>query len=340
MNRSLRLGIELPPLPPAAAGGLTDPAFPEKRTGGTVGGDWRDGRDGRAKTGATERRLHPWWQLARAGMTAGARSIWLAGEQPDGGGDEDARWRDPCTAAAAMVPGGIDVLVGVVSPLPSGRHPWVLAREVTMLDVLSDGRAALALYWDAPPPTDVTVACEHLGDAVAVCAAALRGGGGTFDGRHLRISGAWDRPPPRQAGGPPILVTAPPEVLAELSAQGRRQAAAGALIRSMAVLADAVICWGDPSNVASWRSACDRTDMRGHPVLWAVTASDHRTAAPAVAARVRDAGADGVIVRVAPSFVAPPRGGSPGKPDSGRSHLGELASLVAGLYAPWSDGPE
>lgn len=351
MKSSLRLGIELPPVPAAAAGAAT-------------------------ATGEAGTRLERWRRIADAGVSAGARSVWLAGGPP--GGRERVQggpWCDPCTLAAGMAGTVRHALVGVVAPLPAGRHPSVLAREVTTLDVLSGGRAALRLCWDAPQTGDGAVACGHLADAVAVCAAMLRGGVPTYAGRYFHISGARNRPAPTQVDGPPVVVSTPVEVAAALVAGGGRRVAAAALARSVAAHADAVVCAADPRAVTAWRAVLQELGV-GSPgnapapgLLCAVTGGDLGTIAPALlAARLRDAGADGVVLRVpgtagglgtaggpgtagglgtpaAPGTVRRSRvdadEGRPAAPDrlvalTAPAALDRLAALAAELYGPWS----
>lgn len=319
MNPSLRLGIELPPV---AAGGGRGPAGPD--------------RVPERGTGTEE-----WWRLAAAGVAGGAGTVWVTGNpESDEPGPAEA-WCDPCTLAGALAPSLGGALIGVVSPIPGGRHPSVLARDVTTIDVLSAGRTALQLRWEAPPPTDVAVACEHLADAVAVCAAMLRGGEPSYDGRYFHVSGAFNRPVPRQAGGPPVLVAAPEELGRELNAGGRRRTRAAVLAGRMAVLADAVVCPADPATVAAWRavldqeSAAPRDGARRPGLVCTVAATDpaatdpevtdpevtepgapepgasERSAASVgrVTAAARDAGADGTILRLATPYGSRDGGG-------------------------------
>ncbi len=340
MKSSLRLGIELPPVPAAAAGAAT-------------------------AAGATGARLERWRRVADAGVSAGARSVWLTGGPANGRERvQGGPWCDPCTLAAGMAGTVRHALVGVVAPLPAGRHPSMLAREVTSLDVLSGGRAALRLCWDAPQTGDGAVACRHLADAVAVCAAMLRGDVPTYAGRYFHISGARNRPAPTQAGGPPVVVSTPVEVAAALVAGGGRRVEAAALARSVAALADAVVCTADPRVVTAWRAVLEELgavssgNAPAPGLLCSVTGGDLGTVAPALlAARLCDAGADGVVLRVPGTVVGPGTAAAPGtvgRPgvDAGEGrpavHLAALAApaapaaldrvaaLAAELYGPWS----
>lgn len=318
MNPALRLGIELPPVPATVVGRSR------------AGAPWAQAGNATATAGSG---LGAWWRIADAGLRAGATGVWLTdGRLDTRDAEPGGQWCDACTLAAGLAVRVDDALIGVVSPVPSGRHPSMLARDVTTLDVLSGGRAAVRLEWDAPAPTDRAVASEHLADAVAVCAAMLRGGDPTYDGRHFHVSGALNRPAPRQAGGPPILVAAPPEITADLLAAGRRPGAALAQARSMAVVADAVVCEADPPSIAAWRTALDGSKARngvgeGPPALVCrATAANLGSGSPrSVGAQAHDAGADGIVVRV----PTPRRHGDAPLATA-------LAALAGELYSPWA----
>ena len=72
------------------------------------------------------------WREAAVGVEASrAGGIWItAGED------------DSCTLAGSLVPLTTSILLGAVTGCaPTDRHPSILARDVTALDVLSGGRA-------------------------------------------------------------------------------------------------------------------------------------------------------------------------------------------------------
>src|SRR5688572_20458254 len=95
------------------------------------------------------------------------------------------------------------------------RNPAILAKIVTTLDVISQGRAFLgigaawfdveheALGVDFPP---VKERFERLEEALHICRAMFRGERPTFDGRHYRVKDAVNSPAPIREGGPPIMV--------------------------------------------------------------------------------------------------------------------------------------
>jgi alkanesulfonate monooxygenase SsuD/methylene tetrahydromethanopterin reductase-like flavin-dependent oxidoreductase (luciferase family) len=300
VDPSLRLAVELPPVP---AGGST----------------------GRVS-------LEPWWHMALASVRAGAGVVWFTGgaaaSQPAGHGFAGLAC-DACTIAAAAVTLEATALLGVVSTVPVDRHPAVLARDVTTLDVVSGGRAALLLRWagagvreEAPsgasgePPAGLAAACAYLGEAVAVCRSVLEDEDPVFEGTYLHVAGAVNRPPPRRPGGPPLLV----EVPAGAAGLARREAGPVFLLRQAASARAAIVCPDDPGEIASWRASVEdavasrwtggdrdevpavvcRTTLR-HP--WTARSTRTSTAVTEAAIRsrldaARAAGAGGVIVRV------------------------------------------
>lgn len=93
------------------------------------------------------------------------------------------------------------------------RHPSLLAKEVTALDVISGGRALLgigaawydvehaALGFDFPP---ITERYERLIDALEICRGMFTQHATTFAGTHYEVKGAFNSPAP--IGKIPILV--------------------------------------------------------------------------------------------------------------------------------------
>ena len=95
------------------------------------------------------------------------------------------------------------------------RHPGLLAKIVTTLDVLSQGRAMLgigAAWYEREhrglgvpfPPTAERF--ERLEEALQVCRTMFAGEAGAFEGRHYRLAEAVNVPAPLRPGGPRILV--------------------------------------------------------------------------------------------------------------------------------------
>jgi F420-dependent oxidoreductase-like protein len=95
------------------------------------------------------------------------------------------------------------------------RHPGLLAKIVTTLDVLSGGRAFLgigAAWYDREhaglgvpfPPTRERF--ERLEEALQICRQMWSDDDGAFEGKHYQLAETVCVPPPIQPGGPRILV--------------------------------------------------------------------------------------------------------------------------------------
>jgi alkanesulfonate monooxygenase SsuD/methylene tetrahydromethanopterin reductase-like flavin-dependent oxidoreductase (luciferase family) len=98
---------------------------------------------------------------------------------------------------AATIP---DLLFGVRTTLGGQqphRHPTVLARDLTTLDLVTGGRALLAFR----SPFSAAV-----GEAIALCRAMWAEGVAVSDGPHFPVVGAINRPLPKRLGGPPIAL--------------------------------------------------------------------------------------------------------------------------------------
>jgi alkanesulfonate monooxygenase SsuD/methylene tetrahydromethanopterin reductase-like flavin-dependent oxidoreductase (luciferase family) len=322
VDPSLRLAVELPPAPAPGRRGTTS--------------------------------LEPWWQTALAAVRAGAGVVWFTGG-PSSDDPERAPDCDACTVAGAAVPLVTTALLGVVSSVPVDRHPAIVARDVTTLDVVSGGRGALLLRWAAtgPPgeparalPDGLPSACQYLGEAVAVCSAVLRDDDPVFEGRYLHVAGAVERPPPTRPDGPALFV----EVPAGTAGLVRREAGPAFLLRQAVGAGAAIVCPDDPGEIASWRAMIDdaaaalwtREDPAQVPAVVCRTTVRHawsneewateRTLRRGAVGRLdaaRAAGAEGVVVRL-----------RSGRRGDGTLHVdagdGErIAEQLAGCFEPW-----
>ena len=95
------------------------------------------------------------------------------------------------------------------------RNPALLAKTVTTLDTISNGRAVLGLgaAWndsehrgygfDFPP---IGERMDRLEEALTICKLMFTEERPTFEGRFYRIEQALNSPRPIQPGGPPILI--------------------------------------------------------------------------------------------------------------------------------------
>jgi alkanesulfonate monooxygenase SsuD/methylene tetrahydromethanopterin reductase-like flavin-dependent oxidoreductase (luciferase family) len=99
---------------------------------------------------------------------------------------------DPAGSASGL-------LVGVRISLGSQphRHPTVLAREMTTLDLVSGSRSILAF---TEPFSDATA------EAITLCKEMWSAGIASSEGPHYPAAGAINRPLPARPGGPPIAL--------------------------------------------------------------------------------------------------------------------------------------
>src|SRR5579872_5045926 len=107
------------------------------------------------------------------------------------------------------------VLLGTLVTGVTYRHPSLLAKEVTALDVISKGRAFLgigaawfeqehqALGFAFPP---VKERMDRLEEAIQINRALFRDERVTFPGTYYQLQDAFNRPRPVRPGGPPIMV--------------------------------------------------------------------------------------------------------------------------------------
>jgi alkanesulfonate monooxygenase SsuD/methylene tetrahydromethanopterin reductase-like flavin-dependent oxidoreductase (luciferase family) len=95
---------------------------------------------------------------------------------------------DPIVLAAGLGPVVADVLLGARIALgPEERHPAMLARDLTSLDLACGGRSVLCF---APPFT------EELAEAALLCRALWRAGEVDSDGPHFPVRAAANRTRP------------------------------------------------------------------------------------------------------------------------------------------------
>jgi alkanesulfonate monooxygenase SsuD/methylene tetrahydromethanopterin reductase-like flavin-dependent oxidoreductase (luciferase family) len=141
--------------------------------------------DGRFLRADDVRRL---WEEAARAEAEGAGALFL-GEGPLG---------DPVVLAAALSSSVPRVLLGVrIALSEEGRHPAVLARDLTSLDLVCGGRSALCF---GPPFS------ERLAEAIALCRALWQVGEATSDGPSFPVQRAINRPRPRDAASPLVAL--------------------------------------------------------------------------------------------------------------------------------------
>jgi alkanesulfonate monooxygenase SsuD/methylene tetrahydromethanopterin reductase-like flavin-dependent oxidoreductase (luciferase family) len=105
---------------------------------------------------------------------------------------------DPIVLAAGLAPLLPDVLLGVRIALGRGdRHPAMLARDITSLDLVCGGRSVLCF---GPPFT------EPLAEAVSLCRALWQAGEVVSDGPHFPVRAAANRARPAGERAPLIAL--------------------------------------------------------------------------------------------------------------------------------------
>ena len=95
------------------------------------------------------------------------------------------------------------------------RHPGLLAKIVTTLDVLSEGRARLGIgasWYEREqlglgvPVVPVAERFERLEETLQICLQMWSDDNGPFDGRHYQLAETLCVPPPISRPHPPIMV--------------------------------------------------------------------------------------------------------------------------------------
>lgn len=110
----------------------------------------------------------------------------------------DSGLGDPIVLAAGLAPVVPRLLLGARVQLHrEGRHPALLARDITSLDLVCGGRSVLCF---APPFT------EPLAEAIFLCRALWRSGEAVHDGPHFPVQAATNRARPPGEESPLIAL--------------------------------------------------------------------------------------------------------------------------------------
>jgi len=274
VDRSLRLGLEIPLLPqfaPATSG------FGRNDLLGTV----------------------------EAAACAAFDSVWLGGSP--------ASTLDGCTVAGGIADASpVSMTLGIVASLV-GRRPGPLARDITALDVVSGGRAAVLFECDGE--------IGKLAEAAVIGRLLFGGGAPSFAGEWFTIEDAANRPAPIRPGGPPVLaqIAASDAGAGLVGADGDRGAAGW---RQLLGQTDAIVVDGTAPSVAGSRAGIDRIahrlDLAPPPVIWRGELPQDPVAAEEAIASVHAAGVHGLILRL---------DGAPPRPDA----VEEAGALVRGV---------
>jgi F420-dependent oxidoreductase-like protein len=167
--------------------------------------------------GATDEIFPRVAELAAAGEDAGFASVWVMDHlyQLPALGGADQPMLEAYTLLGALAARTTRAELGTLVTGVTYRNPAILAKIVTSLDVISNGRAFLgigaawfdkeheALGVDFPP---VKERFERLEEALHICRAMFRGERPTIDGKHYRVKDAINSPAPITPGGPPIMI--------------------------------------------------------------------------------------------------------------------------------------
>lgn len=150
----------------------------------------------------------------------GFDSVWVsdhffASLERYGGPDAPQGSLEPLTTLAGLAVRTERIRLGTLVLSASFRHPAILAKQATTVDLLSGGRLELGLGagWYEPEHGAFGYRFGSVGERFAVLEEALEvlarllpGGPASYEGRRFRLAGAFNHPPPAQAPRPPIWV--------------------------------------------------------------------------------------------------------------------------------------
>jgi F420-dependent oxidoreductase-like protein len=155
--------------------------------------------------------------LATAAEDAGFDSVWVMDHffqlPPLGGPDQPML--EAYTLLGALAARTRRVQLGTLVTGVTYRNPGILAKIVTTLDVISQGRAILGIggaWYDVEHqalgvayPSD-RIRLDMLEEAVQVCRAMFTGDDVSFSGTYYHLDHARNLPPSVQPGGPKIMI--------------------------------------------------------------------------------------------------------------------------------------
>jgi alkanesulfonate monooxygenase SsuD/methylene tetrahydromethanopterin reductase-like flavin-dependent oxidoreductase (luciferase family) len=168
----------------------------------------------RADSGNTER-VHRLVEQAHIAEDSGFSSLWAPDWPATSSGS--GTWSQADDLEAYTLLGSLavetsSVCLGALGTPPGLRSPAIVAKQVTALDVLSQGRAVLGMATPGPE----TVAENHsvvvdddgvgLDEAIQICKGMFSNEVFGFDGKRFELRGAPNRPGPVRRGGPPVVV--------------------------------------------------------------------------------------------------------------------------------------
>jgi probable F420-dependent oxidoreductase len=119
---------------------------------------------------------------------------------------------DPFVALTTVAMASSTLRVGTGICLVAQRDPFVLAKEVASLDLISGGRFVFGIGfgWNEDELADHGVAYEERRDVVRDKVLAMRAlwtqDEASYDGKYVRFEKSWSWPKPVQKPGPPVLL--------------------------------------------------------------------------------------------------------------------------------------
>jgi F420-dependent oxidoreductase-like protein len=155
--------------------------------------------------------------VATAAEASGFDALFLMDhvQQIGGVGRPEDPILEPYTLLGALAARTSRITVGTLVTGVVYRNPALLAKMVTTLDVISNGRAILGIgaAWYEDEATRygyewpaAGARLDRLEEALRICRAMFAEERATVDGRHHQVRDALNNPRPIQPGGPRILV--------------------------------------------------------------------------------------------------------------------------------------
>ena len=156
-------------------------------------------------------------EIARAADEAGFASLWVMDHffQIRGVGPAENEMLESYTALSYLAAQTQKVKLGTLVTGVIYRHPAILVKQVSTLDVLSGGRAYLGIgaAWNEEesaglgiPFPPVKERFERLEEALQIAKQMWAGDETPFEGKHYHLARPLNRPQPLTQPHPPILI--------------------------------------------------------------------------------------------------------------------------------------
>lgn len=156
-------------------------------------------------------------QIARTADSGGFASLWVMDHffQIRGVGPAENEMLESYSTLAYFAAITSRVKLGTMVTGVIYRHPGLLAKTVTTLDVLSGGRAYLGIgaAWNEEesvglgvPFPPIKERFERLEEALQIVLQMWSGDTGAYQGRHYRLARTLNSPQPLSSPHPPILI--------------------------------------------------------------------------------------------------------------------------------------